>query len=87
MNDFDLGNVEAYDIDDDIWHLDDEPPPTSHKKSRSRGRGKAEWKPLYLPKTWWLENENHDLASNVLEKRKLRALAKNTIDKRKMLVE
>jgi len=49
-------------------------------------RGRQKWAPLFYPKEWWRENDDHDIESNILTKRVLKANAKTAVDMRQLML-
>ena len=75
-----LETGDGFDLDDDIEKLDVE-------QVQVPKRNKKKWKPLFHPKSHWVQQENRDLESNIIGKRKLRAYAKDATDKRKLFIQ
>ena len=69
--------LEIFDINVDTSNVAEEQLKLTKQK-------KARWMPLFEPKDWWLDNVEHDLESNELKKRTLKALSKGIIDKRQL---
>jgi len=75
-----LDEMPAFTIEEDL-DLEYNAPPRLKKK------GKADWKPIFEPNSFWKSLEDHDLDSNKLARRDLKGLGMKVSELRRSFVE